>query len=119
MVQLLMKDRVALKLKNVALVHNLFLSAGSLVLLVLIASEILPSLWQHGLFSTICGTHMFNGRLECLYYINFMFKIYELFDTVLLVLKKHDLSFLHVYHHCLTFVLCFTQFTGQSSVVRP
>lgn len=105
-------------LKALAFVHNIVLAIGSGLLLVGIASEILPALYEDSLFQAICGTRIFNGRLEIFFYINYLFKVWELFDTVLLVLKGAPLTFLHVYHHCLTFVLCYTQFVGQSSVVR-
>lgn len=107
-----------MSLKPLAFVHNLVLAAGSALLLIALASEVIPSLKNDGLFQSICGTNIFNGRLEALYYINYLFKVWELFDTILLVLKGSPLTFLHVYHHCLTFVLCYTQFVGQSSVVR-
>lgn len=60
---------------------------------------------------------MFNDNLAILYYVNYLFKFYELFDTVILALKKKPLTFLHVYHHCLTLILCFTQIVGESTVV--
>lgn len=107
-----------MSLKGVAFVHNLVLAIGSGLLLVGIASEIIPALRKDSLFEAVCGTDIFNGRLEIFFYINYLFKVWELFDTVLLVLKGSPLTFLHVYHHCLTFVLCYTQFVGQSSVVR-
>lgn len=113
-----MKSRQKLELGWIAFGHNLFLAVSSFGLLVLIATEIIPILWHHGLFFAICNSAIFNGRLEFLFYINYMFKVYELLDTVLLVLKKRPLTFLHVYHHCLTFILVYTQFAGQSAVVH-
>lgn len=34
-------------------------------------------------------------------------KIYEFLDTVILVLKKKEIIFLHLYHHFITLILCF------------
>ena len=53
------------------------------------------------------------------FYANYLFKIYELVDTVLLVLKKKELDFLHVYHHAMTLLLSYSQLEAPSTVVRP
>lgn len=113
-----MKNKAPMKLKIISFIHNLMLSVSSAILFLAITSEVIPSLANDGLFLSVCGTKIFNGRLDYFYYINYWFKLYELFDTIILVLKKHQLSFLHVYHHCLTFILVFTQFNGQATVVR-
>jgi len=48
-----------------------------------------------------------HGRVILWFYIFFLSKYYELFDTVIIVLKKRPLIFLHVYHHCITIVLVY------------
>jgi len=113
-----MKDSEPFKLNFLFSVHNALLSFVSLVLLALLVDNLSPKLAQNGLFWGICSQEIFqDNRLEFYYYVNYIIKYVELLDTVFLVLKKKPLSFLHVYHHSLTAVLCFTQLNGNTSVV--
>lgn len=50
-----MKDRPALVLNGPFRVHNIFLSSGSLLLLVLMAEEVFPLIRNDGFFSSICA----------------------------------------------------------------
>jgi len=47
------------------------------------------------------------GVLRFWLYIFWLSKIYEFLDTVIIVLRKGNLIFLHVYHHWITNILCF------------
>jgi len=115
--QKFMQNRQAFKLRIPFIIHNGFLSAVSLVLLLLIAEQLIPVLIKHGLYYAICSAEMMNNpHLELFYYINYLIKYYELIDTMFLVLKKKPLGFLHVYHHSLTVLLCYTQLAGQATV---
>lgn len=132
--QYVMKSFKPLQLKGLFIAHNLALSAGSLILLLLIIESIGLRIWRHGLFwgmfylskrffcwlffsKGVCSEEMWDDkRLVLYYYINYCFKYYELIDTVFLVLKKKNLEFLHVYHHALTAVLCFSQIVGRTTV---
>jgi hypothetical protein len=40
-------------------------------------------------------------------YVYYLSKFYELLDTVILLLKKRPLSFLHVFHHATVIFMCF------------
>lgn len=63
------------------------------------------------------------------YHINYLFKFWELLDTgaavlfphltsvvaaVLLVLRGKPTPFLHVYHHAMTLILCWSQMRAES-----
>jgi len=53
-IQAFMKNRQPVKLAALFQTHNVILSSGSLLLLLLILEEILPILWNNGLHSALC-----------------------------------------------------------------
>ncbi|PSS37750.1 hypothetical protein PHLCEN_2v443 [Hermanssonia centrifuga] len=115
-IQWFMKDRAPLKLQYLFQLHNVILSSGSLLLMTLILEEVLPMVWEHGVFWGMCHTSMWTSHLETYYMVNYYFKYLELLDTVFLALKKKPLAFLHVFHHSATALLCYTQLNGKTSV---
>ncbi len=54
-VQAIMKNRQPQKLNTLFQVHNVILSSGSFLLLVLMLEEILPIMWKRGVFAGICA----------------------------------------------------------------
>ncbi|KAJ1986431.1 Fatty acyl-CoA elongase/Polyunsaturated fatty acid specific elongation enzyme [Coemansia spiralis] len=115
-IQFAMRSFKPFKLTRLAQIHNLFLTLVSLVLLVLYVEELLPIISEGGLFYAVCNEKAWTQKLEVLYYLNYLTKWLEFTDTIFLALKKKPLQFLHVYHHTLTMVLCFTQLNGSTSV---
>ncbi|KAJ1999710.1 Fatty acyl-CoA elongase/Polyunsaturated fatty acid specific elongation enzyme [Coemansia thaxteri] len=115
-IQYLMRSRKPFKLTRLAQIHNLTLTLISLGLLVLFVEKLSPILSTRGLFYSVCDVRAWTQPLEVLYYLNYLTKWMEFTDTVFLALKKKPLQFLHVYHHTLTMVLCFTQLNGATSV---
>ncbi|WFD28083.1 very-long-chain 3-oxoacyl-CoA synthase [Malassezia nana] len=97
------------------LLHNLLLSLGSLLLLVLYLERVIPHIFSHGLHSTICAQPMFY-LVEMYHIINYYFKYWEFVDTFFLVIKKKKLMFLHVYHHMATAALCYSQIKYETPV---
>lgn len=115
--QRLMRDRPPLRLSAPALLHNAFLCALS-------AAMCGGTLWElagiymrdggdGGVVGVFCdrGGQAMKGRLGIWMYVFYLSKFYELLDTVLMVLKKRRLNFLHVYHHCIVIPLFYVYMT--------
>lgn len=97
-------------------IHNGVLSIASCILLLISLVELHRMVSASSLFDVYCDPHIkFNaGRIYLFYHINYLFKFWELFDTVLLVLRGKTTPFLHVYHHASTLVLCWSQMRAES-----
>ncbi|KAF8622476.1 hypothetical protein AX15_006992 [Amanita polypyramis BW_CC] len=115
-IQAYMTNKQPQKLTVLFQAHNIILSVGSFVLLVLMLEEVVPIVWTNGVFHAVCSEEAWTPRLEFYYMINYYFKYLELLDTVFLALKKKPLQFLHVFHHSATALLCFSQLNGKTSI---
>ncbi|KAL8711743.1 MAG: hypothetical protein Q9220_003914 [cf. Caloplaca sp. 1 TL-2023] len=112
-----MKNRKAFKLNGLFMIHNLYLTVASAIMLALFMEQLIPTIWRRGTFFAICDHRGgWTRELVVLYYMNYLTKYVELIDTIFLVLKKKPLTFLHTYHHGATALLCYTQMIGLTSV---
>jgi fatty acid elongase 3 len=84
--------------------HNTIIAAASLFMLAASLTLIYRAVREGvgGIFSLYCDQSVVGVDasyfLLWLYYIS---KFYELFDTIIIILKNGDLIFLHYYHHCI------------------
>jgi hypothetical protein len=85
--------------------HNNILSAGSLLLLLLMVEEIFPIYWKNGLFYAMCNEKSWTDRMGFYYLINYMFKYIELLDTIFLAFKKKPLRDFCLFFHGSVLVL--------------
>jgi fatty acid elongase 3 len=117
---LLSKNRPALPkvlLDRVFLIHNLILAVVSLFVLIPLGILVFNKWLSHGLLWLVCSPQVLDDeRLWILFYVNYSLKFYELLDTILLVLKGKPLTFLHVFHHAATLVLCWIEIVGAATV---
>jgi len=100
-----MRGRKPFEMVAFTQVHNVILCVWSLVMCI---GTIIPAyqLYKaHGARSLWCGitpdTPLMVGLFGYFRYHYYLSKFYELLDTVILVLKKKNLIFLHVYHHAI------------------
>ena len=106
-----MKNRQPFKLNGLFMIHNLYLTLASGVMLALFVEQLVPTVWRRGVFFAICDHRGgWTKPLITLYYVclscyrrlmviladasqmNYLTKYVELIDTVFLVLKKKPLS---------------------------
>lgn len=109
-------DSLKNKLRVAFGIHNATLSFASAVLLVLLVCE----LWSMAVLSSVWDVYcdaqgkFVGAPVYFYYYVNYLFKWWELLDTVFLVLRRSRIRFLHVYHHAATLLLCMSQIWTES-----
>lgn len=114
---LLMQNRKPFELKYLFRAYNLLLVGLSGGLMMLFIEQMVPTISNRGTLYAICEYKGgWTDQLVLLYYINYLMKYLELFDTMFLILKKKPLIFLHTYHHGATALLCWTQLIAASAV---
>ncbi len=108
------------KIKKVSLVWNICLSSYSFISFLYFISKLKRNLYlDHYSFTKIICVHDTNNYLGAGGFWIYMFtlsKIFELGDTVILVLKnpKRKLSFLHWYHHVTVLLITLISFNSTS-----
>jgi fatty acid elongase 3 len=116
-----MRTRRPFSLRSAVVLHNVFLTLLSLAMGFGTLIEIMLHAVREpdGLRAIACdhrGTVM-RGRLLFWMYVFYVSKYYELLDTIIMVLRKRPLSFLHVYHHCVVLPL-FWMYLRTSMVIH-
>lgn len=113
----LMRNQRPMKLKKSLVVWNFFLCIFSIIGSSKVLSKFPRILVQQGFHVSACqnfasGAEVFWGWL-------FVWsKVFELGDTVFIILRKRKLSFLHWYHHAITLISSFLFFPGMSAITQ-
>eukprot|EP01080_Neovahlkampfia_damariscottae_P009271 gene9271-1358_t len=116
-----MKNKDAMVLKTISIIHNAIMTCLSLFLLLGMIFSIfnvyfISNSFEEFQFLLFCDSDkLINGKGSLFFfcYLFYLSKAYELFDTVLIVLKKGKLMFLHVYHHYITLILMWSGVTNS------
>ena len=113
-----MINRKSPSLKYILIFHNLFLSLISLFMSIFLFSTILSYSYKYTYHEIFCSLshHNQKGTLTLIYFVNYILKYYELFDTLFLILKHKSISFLHGYHHPATLVLTWGQLVDSTGM---
>jgi len=95
------------KLKWISAIHNLFLFLISVVMLGGMLSNTWDLYHRGGSDAIMCDSkkQFRSSKMYFWVYIFYLTKPYEFIDTFIMIFKKRELNFLHVWHHCSTFML--------------
>ncbi|EGG18483.1 GNS1/SUR4 family protein [Cavenderia fasciculata] len=96
----------------VSAIHNLILCGWSLVMVLGVAYDayLIATTTSHGINCIFCSpkSNPFSGRIFYWHYLYFISKFYEFLDTIIIVLKKKPLIFLHIWHHSIVVLIVWT-----------
>uniref|UniRef100_A0A7S1LK28 Elongation of fatty acids protein n=1 Tax=Alexandrium catenella TaxID=2925 RepID=A0A7S1LK28_ALECA len=111
-----MRDRKPYDLKALLACWNLFLTVFSFIGMVRTVPHLFLLWREFGVEYTVCRaarTSYGNGP-SGLWVLLFIYsKYFELFDTVLLIVRKRKVGFLHWYHHCSVLLYCWHAFVWE------
>jgi len=98
------------------IIHNSIMAILSGILLIGLTAVLYSNVQKTSLWTVFCDEEkkFLKGPIYWYYYMNYVLKFWELFDTVLLVLRNKPTPFLHVYHHIATLILCWSQLRAHS-----
>jgi fatty acid elongase 3 len=109
-----MKNREPMKLKYVTALHNLFLCVISLGMCIAGTFGAYQIVMEKGVDEVFCSNDKNpKGLMHWSLYMYYLSKFPELIDTVILVLKKKRVIFLHWYHHSIVILLTWTWMDGK------
>jgi len=121
--EVVMKNRQPFKLSKTIILHNSILVVASFVMMVGtgggIIWEMLFSNGFDGVWDLFCDPEQkFKRGVVPFHFWGYVFyisKYYEFLDTLFIVLKKRELTLLHIYHHLLTTFLTWAGIESATS----
>lgn len=84
----LMRNQKPFSLTLLFRIHNLILTVVSIALFLLISEQFIPLILNQGFFYSVCSKHVWNQKIELLFYLNFLSKFMELADTMFMIARK-------------------------------
>ncbi len=118
-----MKSRKKYDLKSIVILHNAFLCALSLMMMLGVIYEMFYKVREVDSVSALAELLFCDPKKKLAigpqvtwFYIFYVSKFYEFLDTVIIILRKKPVIFLHVYHHFITAILMFTMLDNEVAV---
>jgi len=112
----MMKDKAPFGLKTQLALWNLFLAVFSFIGAIRTAPHLFFMLKDFGFEYTVCRSALAgygNGAVGFWVALFIFSKFFELLDTVLLVVRKRKVGFLHWYHHCSVLLYCWHAYVWE------
>jgi len=112
-----MMSRKPPHLRTLLVAHNTLCAVVSAALFASLAWALADKAPTTSLHQLVCSrvSHE-DGRLQAVYYANYLMKYWELADTALLVARKRKVTFLHSFHHAATLALAYVHLIEHSAV---
>jgi hypothetical protein len=106
-----------LPVSAMALAWNVLLSVFSTCGAIVLVPHLFMHIVNHGLYGSICAkpTWYTDGYPGLMLHMFIVSKFPELLDTVLLVLQRKPVIFLHSYHHVTVLVFCWSAYVRDAS----
>uniref|UniRef100_A0AC35U6S5 Elongation of very long chain fatty acids protein n=1 Tax=Rhabditophanes sp. KR3021 TaxID=114890 RepID=A0AC35U6S5_9BILA len=118
-IKFLMRNRQPFTLTVPLNIWNFILAAFSIMGTIQLTSEFFGTIASNGLFNSYCkNSNLTEGHSGYWVWLFIVSKMFELTDTVFLVLRKRPLMFLHWYHHILTLLYAFFSYPSSPGFNR-
>ncbi|EFA77110.1 GNS1/SUR4 family protein [Heterostelium album PN500] len=106
-------------LRGFSALHNLILCVWSLIMVLGVTYDAFQLAFnsEYGVDGFFCSpkSNPISGRIFYWHYLYFVSKFYEFIDTIIIVLKKKPLIFLHIWHHSIVVLIVWTWLPGGVS----
>lgn len=101
-----MSSRPAFDLKYASAIWNGFLAVFSMIYILRLIPSLFSQLSHHSFYRVLCDKPLFVNSPQLVFWgTMFLFsKVWELGDTLMIVLRKRNLKFIHWYHHVMTLI---------------
>jgi len=118
--QSVMVKRSPFNLRGLLTVWNLFLAVFSIIALARTLPEFLHTTTQYGFYYSVCSpSFLYQDKVSGFWTLmGVLSKLFELGDTVFIVLRKQKLIFLHWYHHVTVLIFCWYSYTEFAAPTR-